>query len=613
MRLLHVPSVLAEEDPRLLFEDFFKDIPSYGILSHRWFRQEVTYQHALSIPLGEILEDPLLAPSASKIINFCRIVQEWQKDYAWVDTCCIDKTNLVELSETITSMFRWYRQSDVCIVYMPDVKSSDSPRKSEQARQRFVASEWFRRGWTLQELLASNTLQFYSKNWSFIGPLRHLSAVISEATSIPVAQIRRFDPVQDSVAEKMRWVSQRLTSREEDMAYCLFGLFDVSIDIRYGEGLARAFRRLQEAILIGGTDETIFVWRSKNYLASGLLAPHPHCFRESRLISSSEPIGSNGQLARETPRREIRMTSRGLQVPVSPESFIYTPSVSEVLLWTTAEAIYGACIDCIRSLDDLGAFDQIIPRPVLRTLSLGLKTLVLSMFLLLRLVLWFAISMSRLWYAIRPSRLGESFDNVRIDWRPQHRLQRGDALLFLSAWNADHEIKRHDWFDMQCHRGQAFAVQLRQSPSGEWTRTDCASLIIVEWPLRVMTSSSPQQVIYVSHESQRSFTSLNTQTRTVVVPHPRHTVFLTWPGVPSVYLSLILTMLLYGLDSSSEGAIPWAAVPFRMIFGLTCFVIFRSDAIGDSITPKVVFLVMLVLALDSIDQRHRASVCARWC
>ncbi|KAI4180402.1 MAG: hypothetical protein L6R41_007261 [Letrouitia leprolyta] len=92
------------------------------------------------------------------------------------------------------------------------------------------------------------------------------------------------DPKSASIAIKMSWASRRKTSREEDIAYSLLGLFDINMPLIYGEG-QNAFYRLQCELIKSSSDETIFAWCAENYLdlseCTGILAKHPAAFKES--------------------------------------------------------------------------------------------------------------------------------------------------------------------------------------------------------------------------------------------------------------------------------------------------------------------------------------------
>ena len=176
-------------------------------------------------------------------------------------SCCIDKTSSAELSEAINSMFRWYSRSKVCYAYLIDVPYDgfdDSLPKSC----------WFTRGWTLQELLAPSSVVFYSAEWTRIGDGEALISVLRNVTRIDEGILLRTKSLgRVSVAEKMSWAATRETTRAEDMAYCLLGIFDINMPLLYGEG-KRAFQRLQEEILRNSQDQSLFAWGLMEDLAS---------------------------------------------------------------------------------------------------------------------------------------------------------------------------------------------------------------------------------------------------------------------------------------------------------------------------------------------------------
>ncbi|KAE9373726.1 HET-domain-containing protein, partial [Stipitochalara longipes BDJ] len=225
----------------LTLEMFFGEaVPTYAILSHRWNDVEVSFQD---------LQDGKCKKMAaySKIKRCCAQarLEGWQ--YAWIDSCCIDKTSSAELSEAINSMYSWYNASEVCYVYLADV------RGGETLLDDLRRSEWFTRGWTLQELLAPSCVVFFDKDWNDVGTKGSLEEIISDITGI--SDFINFK--RACVAQKMSWVARRKTTRVEDMAYCLLGLFDVNMPLLYGEG-ENSFRRLQLEILKTSDDESIF-------------------------------------------------------------------------------------------------------------------------------------------------------------------------------------------------------------------------------------------------------------------------------------------------------------------------------------------------------------------
>ncbi|KAK2592783.1 hypothetical protein QQS21_009526 [Conoideocrella luteorostrata] len=275
------------------------DIPPYAILSHTWGsdEEEVTLQE-----MENEYENhgPYISTCnghqrrITRKPGFVKIQRAAQQavmdgfDFIWVDTCCIDKTSSSELSEAINSMFRWYRESAVCYAFLSDVDDPGiSNTSSEKTIQAIANSRWFTRGWTLQELISPTIVNFYSKNWEPLGQKHNsLLEVISKTTGISAAILNGTQDLYEcAVATRMQWASQRRTTRIEDEAYCLMGLFDVNMPLLYGEG-RKAFIRLQEEILKQTDDESLFLWKCPQddpfrYQLSGFLARSPLWFRDS--------------------------------------------------------------------------------------------------------------------------------------------------------------------------------------------------------------------------------------------------------------------------------------------------------------------------------------------
>jgi hypothetical protein len=193
----------------------------------------------------------------------------------WIDTCCIDNSSSAELSEAINSMFRWYEKAEVCYVYLLDVPSA--PEDPYLWNSVFRRSECFTRGWTLQELLAPYYVDFFDQSWNWIGSKSGLDGLIGDTTR--VRDLLNYKAA--SVAQKMSWASRRETTRMEDKAYCLLGLFGVYMPPLHGEG-DNAFLRLQLEIISKTDDDSIFAWCGAGDL--GLLAQSPFDFADSSAI-----------------------------------------------------------------------------------------------------------------------------------------------------------------------------------------------------------------------------------------------------------------------------------------------------------------------------------------
>lgn len=257
------------------------DIPKYAILSHTWEEEEVAFQDFKGLTPGD-LEQPLLRTKGyRKIAATCRLALRRNLRYAWIDTCCINKESSAELTESINSMFRWYQVAAECYVFLSDLPSKTS------AEEGLPRCKWFTRGWTLQELLAPKLLFFYDGSWSYIGSKADFSPIISSITNIHEEAFGGRKPWNFSVATRMSWAAHRKTTRTEDLAYCLMGIFQVNMPMIYGEG-EKAFRRLQEEIVRRSNDLTIFAWDQEQgeVAHSGIFAQSPALFARSENIES---------------------------------------------------------------------------------------------------------------------------------------------------------------------------------------------------------------------------------------------------------------------------------------------------------------------------------------
>ncbi|OAX84266.1 hypothetical protein ACJ72_01355 [Emergomyces africanus] len=263
MRLLNTKTLELEE-----FSD--DSIPPYAILSHRWQAKEVVFRDLETSPA-------FTEPRFKKLSDTCAQALRDDLGYVWVDTCCIDKGSSAELSESINSMYEWYRCAVVCYVYLNDVTESSATESSS-----FSSSVWFTRGWTLQELIAPSNVQFFNAEWQKLGSKLDLKDDISTITGIPVGVLTGELAAQElSIAQRMSWASHRTTTKVEDNAYSLLKLFDINIPILYGEK-EKAFIRLQEEIMKQSDDQTLFAWKiSDGETYHGLLAKSPAAFADS--------------------------------------------------------------------------------------------------------------------------------------------------------------------------------------------------------------------------------------------------------------------------------------------------------------------------------------------
>jgi Heterokaryon incompatibility protein (HET) len=223
--------------------------PPYAILSHTWGRgedDEVTYK--------DIIDGTGKKKKGFQKLQFCgNKAKAYDLHYFWVDTCCIDKSNEKELTTAINSMFRWYRNATRCYVYLSDVSMHSQDRQSRNVEweSEFRNSRWFTRGWTLQELLAPNIVEFFSCDCIRLGDKRSLEKQIHEITGIAVEALQgRLS--EFSVDERFRWGEKRQTTEEEDKAYSLLGIFGVFMSLIYGEGEASAMTRLRREVAESG-------------------------------------------------------------------------------------------------------------------------------------------------------------------------------------------------------------------------------------------------------------------------------------------------------------------------------------------------------------------------
>ncbi|CAM1506123.1 Fc.00g057640.m01.CDS01 [Cosmosporella sp. VM-42] len=317
MRLLKASSIDDPSGPSMI-EPPADQIPRYAILSHTWGSDEILFAHVQAW-------NPTFATKESfiKVRFTCLQAIADDLEYVWIDSCCINKASSAELSEAINSMYQWYQAAEVCYTYLADVAAAANIVEPDS---EFAKSRWFTRGWTLQELLAPADLIFYSKEWSVVGQKTALSRAISHITGISEEILTGAKPVESaSVAKRMSWASHRKTTRREDVAYCLMGLFGVNMPMLYGEG-DKAFLRLQEEIMKLSDDQSLFAWVDQEASTDsyhGLLAKSPLNFAHSNAMLPYEDW---------EPRPPYNMTSRGLciDLPVTRRE----------------DGLYVAALDC---------------------------------------------------------------------------------------------------------------------------------------------------------------------------------------------------------------------------------------------------------------------------
>lgn len=304
----------------------------YVILSHIWGEGEVSFQD-LQVGRGPSKQ------GYEKITFTCKQACRDGFRWAWIDTCCIDKTSSAELSEAINSMYQWYKDSARCYAYLSDVGESDFPyaASTDESGYRRI-SKWFTRAWTLQELIAPPVVNFYGGGWRDKGRCEGtIAGMVSIITRIPKPLILGEVPLsQYSAAQKMSWAAYRRSTRPEDIAYSLLGLFDINMPLLYGEGARKAFIRLQEEILKETDDHSLLCWTvpESSYSAwtlQSVFATSPDNFAQSRdikghLFDSGIPSA---------------VTNRGLQVRLNLTRRLYDES-SHLYHKNVACSIYDA-------------------------------------------------------------------------------------------------------------------------------------------------------------------------------------------------------------------------------------------------------------------------------
>lgn len=328
MRLLHTPSFEL-----CVFTD--DQIPPYAILSHTWADEEITYddlsrRHSAREKQGW-----------DKIEKSCALAKSLDLEFIWIDTCCIDKSSSAELSEAINSMFRWYENARLCIAFLSDWDAAADTLDSKV----FRSSRWFTRGWTLQELIAPPEVIFYDRHWEKQFTRDSLKDLIHDITGIPKSILeaatdgdrqcrQRLDEI--SVAQRMSWAAKRSTTRTEDVAYCLLGIFDINMPLLYGEGATKAFRRLQDEIIKSTDDESIYAWSYpreglEKRIFWGLLANSPAAFD-----NYNDLIPRRSRYLTRSSNRTVTVSNRGLLLDL-----FVTPFPKDM-----SRTIFLAFLDC---------------------------------------------------------------------------------------------------------------------------------------------------------------------------------------------------------------------------------------------------------------------------
>ncbi|KAL1948045.1 hypothetical protein VTO73DRAFT_12120 [Trametes versicolor] len=340
----------------------------YAILSHTWrssgHGEEQSYADVRKLQAAAALEDLRNSPEgassniernsffshpelSSKISGICKVARDAGYELIWIDSCCIDTASSAELSEAINSMYEWYSRADICYVYLTDVPDGEDPAAETSA---FSQSRWHRRGWTLQELIAPKHVVFLTSRWSFLGTKVQLAPAISRVTGVDISVLTGVASLESiSVSRRMSWAADRETTRIEDEAYCLLGIFGVRMSPIYGEG-RHAFLRLQEEIIRTIPDQSIFAWgpRHVDLLALDTARTHPpniwHPCEEGLLATSPREFVCANNITPLSISEFARHLGRTQDI-IPPLHCVFTPQGVRVRL---------LCVD-------LALLDQVIP------------------------------------------------------------------------------------------------------------------------------------------------------------------------------------------------------------------------------------------------------------
>ncbi|KAI9571750.1 hypothetical protein HD554DRAFT_1817238 [Boletus coccyginus] len=257
---------------RQVVQEYFR----YATFSHTWEGAEPLFHDVLHGSVHKLAEPS----TALKLVMFCTTVREAGFHWAWCDTCCINKADGSVLQESLTSMFRWYHESSLTIIHLKGVLSD---------LDGLERSLWNTRAWTLQEFFASRVIRFYTEDWKPYRPdekvYNHkdspaIMAEMARATGTDAHILLSLRPGPDNVRQKLCLAATRVATKQEDMAYSLFGIFDVSNQVTYGEGQERAVGRLLQEVLTRSGDVSILAWTGKASEYNSCLPAEISVYRE---------------------------------------------------------------------------------------------------------------------------------------------------------------------------------------------------------------------------------------------------------------------------------------------------------------------------------------------
>ena len=261
----------------------------YATFSHKWENNEPLFEKVIRIVVYD-LEESL---THDKLQMFCKVVRESGFHWAWSDTCCINKADHFVLQEALVSMFKWYEGSALTIVLLRGVRSPS--KRGDLAR-----SIWNTRAWTFQEYHASKVVRFYTEDWKLYLNLDipnhkespEIIAEMEEATGVSAQALMVLRPGLNDIREKLRLASTRQTTRVEDAAYSLLGIFSMSLGVVYGEG-DKALGRFLAQLLMSSGDTSILAWNGQSGSFNSCLPANIGVFNQlstMHIPSALEPV-----------------------------------------------------------------------------------------------------------------------------------------------------------------------------------------------------------------------------------------------------------------------------------------------------------------------------------
>ena len=232
----------------------------YAMFSHRWEGNEPLFEEVVRVVVYDLEE----SPTHDKLQMFCKIVREAGFNWAWSDTCCINKGDHFVLQEVLASIFEWYQGSSLTIIFLCGVH----PLSQRSALTRSI---WNTRAWMLQECHASKVVRFYTEDWTPYPNLdiynhKVLPEIVSEmeeAANVSARSLMALCPGLDDIREKLCLASKRQTTRAEDASHSLLEIFSLTLPVVYGEG-EKALGRLSAQLLTNFGDTRILAWSGKS-------------------------------------------------------------------------------------------------------------------------------------------------------------------------------------------------------------------------------------------------------------------------------------------------------------------------------------------------------------